>query len=150
MIADENELRLKDGQYTHIGPKNFQCSFCPKTMRTVCDIRRHVLSLHLGRRPYTCTECGMKFSHKNHGYNHVRVVHVGARNFECIICGKGQFYNFSSLKSHFKSLTHRRMQGSLRTDEDNIDAENKKIDCKANNMFVINMFRKLLIILFFF
>ena len=84
--------------------RNFNCSLCPKSFRTVRDVKIHVTNVHSEVRPFPCTHCPLKFKTKSHLKEHVQRLHNGdAKQFPCSKCKKS-FKTRSDMRVH--SLTH--------------------------------------------
>ena len=57
-----------------IGSGQFACPFCPKIMKFVQNMKRHILT-HTGEKPYICSICEQGFIRKSSRDQHIIRVH---------------------------------------------------------------------------
>ena len=67
--------------------KILQCSFCNKTFRDMCDLKRHEAAVHLNKREYKCTECDKAFNLKSVLTKHMKT-HTTETRLQCAVCNK--------------------------------------------------------------
>ena len=83
-----------------LGPQNYACPFCSKTMPRDGHMKRHITT-HTGEKPYVCDTCGAAFNDKGNLRRHKKI-HTGERPFSCNFCGKA-FIQKVLLQSHVKN-----------------------------------------------
>ena len=55
-----------------LGPENFACPYCTKTMRGRKDMQEHIFT-HTGERPYSCFKCKATFRQKKACKTHIKL-----------------------------------------------------------------------------
>ncbi|KAK5647038.1 hypothetical protein RI129_005502 [Pyrocoelia pectoralis] len=77
--------------------KPYQCTKCPKTWKTLGELKNHTTS-HSNERPFVCEICGQSYKQKS-----ALTVHVGMHNgiypFTCMYCKKS-FTQKGALQRH--------------------------------------------------
>ncbi|EDW16408.2 zinc finger protein weckle [Drosophila mojavensis] len=127
-LSSENGLRYHI-ERVHMKKKPFVCDVCGKRVRTVSELKEHML-VHTDDRPFVCPICGAAFKNKKrlnihnqtHGepsyeceicgkklqtraiWNKHKNVHTNERRFKCSICGTAT-KNSTALKIHLLSHT---------------------------------------------
>ena len=54
----------------HIGTRQYGCPFCAKIMKSMGDMKRHIM-FHTGEKPFSCEYCPYSSSQKVHLNSHV-------------------------------------------------------------------------------
>ncbi|TDG50039.1 hypothetical protein AWZ03_003549 [Drosophila navojoa] len=127
-LSSENGLRYHI-ERVHMKKKPFVCDVCGKRVRTVSELKEHML-VHTDDRPFVCPICGAAFKNRKrlnihnqtHGepsyeceicgkklqtraiWNKHKNVHTNERRFKCSICGTAT-KNSTALKIHLLSHT---------------------------------------------
>ncbi|KAB0802270.1 hypothetical protein PPYR_04456 [Photinus pyralis] len=77
--------------------KPYRCTVCPKTWKTLGELRNHTSS-HSNERPFVCEICGQSYKQKSALNVHVGM-HNGIYPFTCIYCEK-TFTQKGALQRH--------------------------------------------------
>uniref|UniRef100_A0A182PF20 C2H2-type domain-containing protein n=1 Tax=Anopheles epiroticus TaxID=199890 RepID=A0A182PF20_9DIPT len=96
----QNRSALNRHFYTHVIPKRFKCSVCPKRFHQQSSMVVHE-RLHRGDKPHICPQCGKGFTHVSNVKRHIRF-HNGEKPYQCGKC-PARFTTSTDLRRHMNS-----------------------------------------------
>lgn len=92
---------LKYHMVTHVSEKRFECEKCPSKFKGLCQLKKHLATVHATVKKYECNICFRRFSEIGTLSKH-KWTHGGyEKKFKCTLCNM-KFYEAKRLRYHMK------------------------------------------------
>ena len=70
----------------NVGPKQFRCPLCRKSIKTKKAIPKHYLNVHAINKPHKCHYCSKGFGQNQILKRHIKLIHEAPLKFQCQFC----------------------------------------------------------------
>ena len=99
-----SQLRSHLHSSIHSDVKNYQCDICSKQFAAATNLRKHVNTVHHDIKNFKCPECDFRADSRRGIKEHYEPVHLGRRDHQCLVC-------LQAFSKRCHLLRHKRLQG---------------------------------------